>query len=344
MTKKNILQTALVNAVITVIVGVGLTYTDPSRWFQFFFASLVFTNCIGFSIHTLVHYVAPLCARYHLLIRMVLLLGLFLVGGLAGTELGIVIVSVALGLRFGAVDQLHVVLFNLILSAIFGSAATTYFTLRERAEKLAISLKEKELTEERLTRLKTKAELEALQSKVNPHFLFNTLNSIASLISENPKAAEATVERLSELFRYTLQHTEKSIVTVAEELDLVRTYLEIEKVRLGERLRYDVTCGSGVGAREIPAMLIQPLVENSIKHGISPAVEGGTILVEAKDLDGKCVITVQDSGAGFRTAGDESGFGLRSIRERLRLQYGERASLEVRQNDHTQVVITIPPR
>jgi two-component system LytT family sensor kinase len=344
MTKKNVLQTAIINAVITVVVAAGLTYTDPSRWFQFFFAALVFTNCIGFSIRSLVQYVAPLCGRRSLPVRMAVLLGLFLAGGIAGTELGILVLTVTLGLRFGVVDQIHVLLFNLILSAVFGSAATMYFTLRERAERLAISLKEKELAEERLTRLKTKAELEALQSKINPHFLFNTLNSIASLISENPKAAEATVERLSELFRYTLQHAEKSVVTVAEELDLVRTYLEIEKVRLGERLRYDVTCDSGAGAMEIPAMLIQPLVENSIKHGISPSVEGGTILVEAKDLDGTCVIAVQDSGTGFRTAGDESGFGLRSIRERLRLLYGERASLEVRQNDHTRVVITIPYR
>ena len=342
MKKSNILLNFAVNSVITVVVAVGLTYNDPQHWFEYLYGSFIFTNCIGSSIYILVHYLSPRIERFSVFVRLSFLVGLFLLGGLVGTEAAVGIFYVVLRTSFDAANHIRMLLLNLVLAAVFGSVAVLYFSLREQAAKLAMSLKEKELNEERLTRLKTKAELEALQTKINPHFLFNTLNSIASLISENPKAAEETVEKLSELFRYSLRHAEKNVVTLAEELDLIRTYLEIEKVRLGDRLRYEVKCEDRLLEVELPSMLIQPLVENSVKHGIATAIEGGTILIEAKEASGKCVIAVHDSGKGFQNLNDPDGFGLRSIQERLKLRYGDKASLEIVQNGHAEIVITIP--
>lgn len=342
MNTKTLLRTLWVCLIISVIVAAGFTYTDPAHWFEFLYSSLIFSNSIGFVIHGLVTFFLPRLSKFPTLLRLSLLLILFLVGGLVGTEIGILIQGFLTSSKVSPPIHIRLLTFNLILAAIFGSIAVLYFTLRARAEHMAAKLQEKELNEERLTRLKTKAELEALQTKINPHFLFNTLNSIASLISENPKLAEETIERLSGLFRYTLRHTERNTVTLAEELDLVRTYLEIEKVRLGDRLQFEVKCEEGVREVELPPMLIQPLVENSIKHSIASAIEGGTILVEAKSSNGNCVIAVHDSGKGFQNENDAGGFGLRSIQERLRLRHGDKASLQFLQNDHTEIVITIP--
>ncbi len=231
---------------------------------------------------------------------------------------------------------------NFVLAALFGTIAVIYFTLKANVERMAAQLKEKELNEERLTRTTMEAELQALQAKINPHFLFNTLNSIASLISENPKAAESTVEKLSELFRYTLKSAEKNLVSVAEELDIVRTYLEIEKVRFGDRLQYDITCDNDVRDFMIPALIIEPLVENSIKHGIASEVHGGKILVKAAKSDGHCLISVIDNGRGVDEANKVNGFGLRSVEERLQLRYGASSSLRLVPGDGTHFLITIP--
>jgi two-component system LytT family sensor kinase len=344
MTKVRILMALAVDTIIALVVTTGLSYNDPQHWFGYLYSALIFSYSIGFSIFGLVHYFSPRFERFPVIVRIGGMTGVFVVGGIFGTEVALGIFYVFFRTTFSAASHTRMLQFNLILSVIFGTIAVLYFSLRERARQLGAALKEKELNEERLTRLKTKAELEALQSKINPHFLFNTLNSIASLISENPKAAEETVEKLSELFRHSLRHSEKSTVTLAEELDLIRTYLEIEKVRLGDRLQYDVKCEDSIRDAELPAMLIQPLVENSIKHGIASAINGGTISVEAKKVDGVCVITVSDSGKGFEDASDSSGFGLRSIQDRLRLLYGDKASLEVVQNGCCKIVITFPLR
>ena len=140
--------------------------------------------------------------------RLAAQFAVYLLAGFAGTEIGYFILRyVYFGGQFDIGSHLRLVFLNLILAVVFGSAAAVYLSLRSNAERMAKKVKEKEINEERLERLKTRAELDALQAKINPHFLFNTLNSIASLISENPAAAESTVEKLSELFRYALQRS-----------------------------------------------------------------------------------------------------------------------------------------
>ena len=139
-----------------------------------------------------------------------------------------------------------------------------------------------------------------------------------------------------------MKHAERSNVTLTEELELVRTYLEIEKVRFGDRLQYEIVCENELKDVQLPALLIQPLVENSIKHAIAADVHGGTISVEAKRVGNECVISVRDSGKGFQEARNEGGFGLLSIQERLRLRYGDKASLQIIEDGHTHIDITLP--
>ena len=337
-----ILRTFYFCLIITVIIAAGFIYTQPAHWKEALYSSFIYSMSIGFSIHFLTGIVFHRDKPFTKVARNSILLILFLLGGLIGTEVGVGIQIATLGYRFTWNDQVRLLSMNFVLAALFGTIAVTYFTLRGRVERMAAQLREKELNEERLTRTKMEAELQALQAKINPHFLFNTLNSIASLISENPKAAESTVEKLSELFRYTLKSAENNTVTVAEELDIVRTYLEIEKVRFGERLQYEIICNDAVREFMIPALIIQPLVENSIKHGIASEVKGGIITVKVVREDGNCLISVIDNGKGVGDAKDVTGFGLRSIEERLQLRYGASASLRLIPDKQTHFLITIP--
>jgi len=342
MIKNHSIRTFIFCLIITVIIAAGLTFSEPEKYLENILSSFIYTMCIGFSIHILLHITFPRIKALNSIFRMSILVVLFLIGGLIGTGISVAILKIIVNWNFTISNYISLLYFNLLLSIIFGSIAVLYITLKDNAERMASKLKEKELNEERLTRFKVKAELEALQAKVNPHFLFNTLNSIASLISVNPKAAEDTVEKLSELFRYTLKDADKSTVTIREELEIVRTYLEIEKVRFENRLQYSINYDESILDLQVPVLLIQPLVENSIKHTIAKEIHGGSIFVELRKIENKCRVLIQDNGKGFGTMNTENGFGLRSIQERLKYIYGNEASLQINQNNATQIIITIP--
>jgi two-component system sensor histidine kinase AlgZ len=178
-------------------------------------------------------------------------------------------------------------------------------------------------------RLRTRAisrELEALQARINPHFLFNTLNSIAALIREDPARAESMTLRLSSLFRYTLTAPKRGLVTLEEELTIVQGYLAIEQERLGARLTCEVDVDPSILRWGLPALTLQPLVENAIKHGIAPAVGGGTIRVRGWADDGLVHIAITDSGSGHSREGG-TGEGLDNVRRRLRATFGARSNV-----------------
>ncbi|MBL4708743.1 MAG: histidine kinase [Flavobacteriales bacterium] len=204
---------------------------------------------------------------------------------------------------------------------------TPIFIWQLRVEELDFKLKEKEMEQERLIQLKTKAELHALQSKINPHFLFNSFNSIASLISTNPNGAEAMMIKLSELFRYSLSTQESNFVTVKEELRIVKTYLEIEKIRFGENLDYKICQDPELSSLYIPRFLLQPLVENAVKHAISK-IKQGELLLELKSEEESIVIKLYDNGAPFPTP-LTIGYGLQSTFDKLELLYPEAHTIEL---------------
>ena len=200
------------------------------------------------------------------------------------------------------------------------------------------------LREERLKRLLTEAELKALRTQVDPHFLFNTLNTIADLISTNPEQAERMTERLAECFRYALAKHSRALSTLDEELNFARHYLDIEQVRFGDRLRVNLSRGDAVGSETIPSLLLQPLIENAIRHGLAPVREGGSVNVRAWRDGERLRLSVEDDGVGLR-AGSIAGVGLRNVQERLRMMYGDKAELVIRERAGgrgTEVTIVVP--
>jgi K+-sensing histidine kinase KdpD len=185
--------------------------------------------------------------------------------------------------------------------------------------------------EQQLRHLATRAELKALRAQINPHFLFNALNAIAGLIQTRPELAEETVEQLAEVFRYTLRKSEKEWVRLDEEIEFVAAYLRVEQARFGARLHVDIAVAANAKPVLVPAMSIQPLVENAIKHGTS-AVEGqGRVRLTVTLQDDDVCVEVRDNGpgfpAGFSLDAPENGHGLRNITERLKGYYGERGRL-----------------
>jgi two-component system, LytTR family, sensor kinase len=213
-----------------------------------------------------------------------------------------------------------------------GVAAETGYRLealefeRERSER--------RLREERLQHAATQAELRALRAQVDPHFLFNTLNTITELISTDAQLAETMTERLCRFFRYTLSRQDRLYSTLDEELEFVRHYLDIEQVRFSERLRVEIRKDDGLGQQIVPSLLLQPLVENSVRHGLAPKLGGGSVIVTASRNGDQVCLLVADDGVGIRADNNRlssrgHGVGLQNVRERLRALYGDAAQVSV---------------
>jgi two-component system, LytTR family, sensor histidine kinase AlgZ len=185
-------------------------------------------------------------------------------------------------------------------------------------------------------------ELEALQARINPHFLFNTLNSIAALIREDPLRAEAMTLRLSSLFRYTLEAPRRGLVTIEEEIVIVEGYLAIEQERLGDRLSYAMEIDDALLTVRVPPLTLQPLAENAIKHGIAASVAGGTVSVRGWQEGRTVHITVRNTGDGAAGSGG-TGEGMENVRRRLRARFGRNAGVTLRRQDGaTEAHLTFP--
>ena len=182
--------------------------------------------------------------------------------------------------------------------------------------------------ESEMRRLAAQAELRALQSQIHPHFLFNALNALYGIIPREAKGARETVLNLADIFRYFLE-TRKTYLPLQQELNIVRAYLEIERLRLGPKLRIEIDVPEDAGATPIPVLSIQPLVENAVKHGVAPRPEGGLVRIEARrTAAGDLAIRVSDTGAGFAKPGT-GGIGLENVARRLELCYGSQAQLDI---------------
>lgn len=228
-------------------------------------------------------------------------------------------------------------MFTLLFCALFTGIAYAIVFYRQAVERArAVETVRAELAQ---------AELRALRAQINPHFLFNTLNSIAALITENPAAAEETTTRLADVFRYALTATYHDSARFGDELEFLRSYLEIERTRLGQRLRVRVEVEPGLESARVPSLLLQPLVENAVRHAVSPRPEGGTVRLGARRVGDRLVVEIADDGPGMNPSGSAAGngFGLHSVRERLRAA-GPPHALEIESapGAGTVVRVTLP--
>jgi sensor histidine kinase YesM len=241
-------------------------------------------------------------------------------------------------------DYFRTLRFAVPLALVFGLGAMTHAMLLARVQVMERELHEKQIAEERSRKLAAEARLRSLESWIHPHFLFNTLNSISALIAVDPARAEQTVARLATLLRASLDTSANSLIPLHQEITFVESYLDIERVRLGDKLRARVEVPAELRETKVPPMSVQSLVENAVKHGITPESESGNLVVRARaDAESVC-IEVGDTGPGFALADICAGHGLDKLVQRLDALFGDRAKLNVFRRDGYSVVEMVLPR
>lgn len=201
-------------------------------------------------------------------------------------------------------------------------------------------VKEKDVELSRLREAKSEAEVKMLQSQINPHFLYNALNSIASLAHTDANKTEKMALSLSDLFRHSINRKGDKVNTLNDEVSLVQNYLEIEQIRFGDRLDFFIDVDSDLLAVKIPMFVLQPLVENAIKHGISKIERQGKIALTVSKKDNGILISVQDNGPDF-PEGLLSGHGLQTVYDLLRFSYGDKASISWYNQPQKEITIYI---
>ena len=332
--KKSAITSFLYTLLFCLFIAVFLTAIGLGEGFTI---NLIFSVCIGLCICSCVmlslHFFQPnRPAVYAILVAPALFIG---------TIVGSFIGSVASGLSPSILFKINGLFVQiLILGVVFGSIITYFFSSRER-----IAASEVQLQEEKIKRLTSEkkvveANLKLLQAQIEPHFLFNTLSNVVSLLDTDlPKGKSMLVDFIQYL-RTSLSKMREETTTLGQEVDMICAYLNIYKIRMGDRLQFQIDVPGDMSDLPLPPLLIQPLVENAIQHGLESTVEGGQILIGAETKDGILRLTVVDNGPGFSQERD-SGMGLANIRDRLQSLYGRNARLIIEENQPHGVKATI---
>lgn len=234
--------------------------------------------------------------------------------------------------------------FCILLSVLISVGAFLYQSLRIQLRRQTERLNEQRLTAERAQKLAIEARLASLESRIQPHFLFNTLNSISALIPVDPERAEQMVERLARLLRSSLDNSRQSLVPLKQELQLVHDYLDIEKARFGIKLEGSIDVALEFQTTSVPPFGLQSLVENAIKHGIAAQRNGGALAVTAHADGKKLHLEVRDNGPGFDLRAVPAGHGLDNLVGRLATLFGDEAHLNVFHRDGWCIVEMVIPR
>jgi sensor histidine kinase YesM len=337
-----------VNSLAGGVVGVAIALfsSQPGAMERFVPTGILFANAIGFAAGFSARFVLPRYSELPAYLRIPLAVLTLLAGGAFGSAL--VILWNPLALFYEGRLLLLLVVVDGLIAVIVGLIIYNYERLRDQIEESYAAIARNRVREERLRELAARSELKALKAQINPHFLFNALNSISALISSNPEAARQTLERLSGIFRGTLLASEKSTVPLRNEMELVNAYLDVERARFGKRLLVEESIAPETLDLPVPPLILQPLVENAVRHGISPVVEGGTVRIETRAEGGELRIVVQDTGGGTGLIELEEmlaeGYGLRNVRDRLVTRFGEGDwfRFESSRSEGTRVELVIP--
>lgn len=304
--------------------AVGVLRGDTDR--TILLVSVVFANIVGFTALLGSVTLSPRLRRLPTAARVALLGIALLSASAAGT-----LVALYLFPLFVLADPRQafaLVAINSVLALVVGGVAYAYEGMRWRLAETLREVEEVRLVEANLREQAARAELTALQARINPHFLFNTLNTIAALLAEDPERAEAIVQSLADLFRYTFKAASSGPVTLGEELDFVRGYLAVESARFGDRLRVAWDVETPARGAMVPGLILQPLVENAVGHGIGPVPGGGTVRISARADDGRLIVEVLDDGSGLAAEPESlirEDHALGNVRRRLTTLYGAEA-------------------
>jgi len=259
-----------------------------------------------------------------------------IIGSLCGSLIG----TFLSGLGPAVIFEKHGLFQLLILGVMFGSIITYFLSSREQIAASKVQIQEEKI--KRLTSEKKAAEayLKLLQAQIEPHFLFNTLSNVLNLLDNDVEKGKSMLVDFTRYLRTSLSDNRGQTTSLGHEMEMIRAYLNIFKVRMGDRLNFDIDLPARLADTPFPPMLIQPLVENAIKHGLEPKVIGGEILIRGKKDDSLLQLIISDTGMGFKPD-RKDGLGLANIRERLQTIYGNDGRLVIEENQSGGVKATI---
>ncbi len=328
---KTLGYTVLINAVIASFLFIIGFHESP------FWKLFIFSQCIGLSICSSILAITRFLSVFNPLLQTAVYLGGLLFGSMGGALLGSVLVGIQPLLFFkesGIFGQ------TLILGLIFGSVITYFFSSRER-----LAETREQLQDERIKRITgekalVEADLKRLQAQVEPHFLFNTLSNVLSLIDTDPATGKIMLKSLTGYLRTSLDRTRRETSTIGQEMDMIQDYMEIHRIRMGDRFAYQVDATQAARHLPFPPMLIQPLVENALRHGLEPKIEGGRVDVRVIETEKSVQVIISDTGVGI-LGNEDRGVGLSNVRERLVALYGTRGKFSLEENQPTGSIATI---
>lgn len=335
----------LINSLIGLIVGICICAVQSASSNQFMpvknlllniMFSIIITLSITNSVILYQRYLKP--RKVNLWHFVIVYYACNLLGMLIGIELSYLIVSLLFKTSYTPLKHFSDYKFSFVIVLIVSTII--YFYMAQKANMRA-RLKEKELDVAKLKQLKTQAELQTLQSKINPHFLYNSLNSIASLIHEDADKAEEMTLKLSKLFRYSINSQQQNMARICDEMEIVNTYLDIEKVRFGDRITFGTTVNDDLSHHLVPRFLIQPLVENALKHGLHNVPQNGILNVTLRQQQQRLIIEVTDNGRPFPQE-LELGYGLQSTYDKLALIYGDDYEIQLINAPQKHLLISLP--
>ncbi|MDQ3027738.1 MAG: histidine kinase [Pseudomonadota bacterium] len=227
-----------------------------------------------------------------------------------------------------------------VSSAIISIMIAMIYFAREKHARAEAELQRERVRVERVERDAALANLRALQAQIEPHFLFNTLANVASLVDPDPAMAKRMLESFIRFLRASLAATRLDSTTLGDEAGLIASYLQVLQVRMGGRLTFRIEVDPALAAFELAPMLLQPVVENAIRHGLEPKVEGGEVTFRARREGAQVVIEIADTGVGFAST-TRGGVGLANLRDRLKLLYSGGASMHVGENSPSGARVTV---
>jgi len=321
-TVKRFMQAVAFNTVIALGISAFGKYTLVSN--------LVFSQCIGLSIWALID-----VAQYKLIhqydTQWPRLLWIVPACVVLGYGLGSTLASAMLPSHdsAGLFDEPAKLMGFLFVSLAAGGVITYFFLSREQLSAARLSLAQTQAQAEAAQRQAAESQLTLLQSQLEPHMLFNTLANLRVLIDHDPTRAQAMLDHLVAYLRATLNASRTLMHPLSVEFDRLRDYLALMQVRMGARLTCTLDLPPELADVPVPALLLQPLVENAIQHGLEPKVEGGTIAVRARLHGDRLTLEVLDTGVGLSPEREQTGFGLTQVRERLATLYGAHGTLEL---------------
>ena len=298
------------------------------RYGDGFYINFVMSQGIGLSICSAILIVHRFSISAGPALRAALVVVALIAGSLIGSFLGAFASGMSPSVIFGKHDLWQL----LLLGVIFGSVIAYFFSSQDQILDSRARIQEE--TIKRLTSEKkaVEANLDRLQAQIEPHFLFNTLSNIRGLVESDPEKGIAMLDDFIQYLRASLSKIRETEADLGQEVDIIRAYLKIFKIRMGDRLQYDINVPERLKSLPFPSMLLQPLVENAIKHGLEPRVEGGNLTVHAESDDGFLRLVITDTGLGL-IKDSNGGLGLSNIRERLQSIYGDGAQLILEEND-----------